>query len=162
VAKTERVHAALTADFADRRIERAYWAVVWGVPEPRQGEIDRPIGRSPVNRKKMAVVANGRPAITRYRVLRPLGTAAALIECRLLTGRTHQIRVHMAAIGHPLVGDPVYGGARSRRGAPSGFARQALHAWLLGFTHPANGCGLRFESRIPADLAGLISNLELL
>jgi 23S rRNA pseudouridine1911/1915/1917 synthase len=166
VAKTDLAHAALSAAFAGRTIERAYLAVVWGMPSPREGIIDQPIGRSPTNRKKMAVVATGKPAITAYRVVRPLGATAALVECRLKTGRTHQIRVHMTSIGHPLVGDPVYGkvppGLRrsGEAGAAVVFPRQALHARLLGFDHPRTGAHLRFESVIPEDLAELIADLE--
>ncbi|MGD9617222.1 MAG: RluA family pseudouridine synthase [Alphaproteobacteria bacterium] len=175
-AKTEAAHRALADDFAARRIERAYGAAVWGVPVPGSGEITGNIGRSAVNRKKMAVVAEtrGKPAVTRYRVERCFGgdgrDLAALLECRLLTGRTHQIRVHLAHIGHSVIGDPAYGararGAVARLG-PAGaevaaFPRQALHARLLGFKHPATGEGLRFESALPADMARLISNLELL
>ena len=168
-AKTEPAHRALSHDFAARRIERAYRAVVWGVPTPSAGEITGNIGRSPKNRKKMAVVdaGRGKPAATRYRVERRFGDVAALVECRLLTGRTHQIRVHMAHVGHPLIGDPLYG-TRAGRGLARGaaaiaaFRRQALHAWLLGFTHPATGQRLTFESALPADLVGLLTNLELL
>ncbi|MGE0259089.1 MAG: RluA family pseudouridine synthase [Alphaproteobacteria bacterium] len=174
-AKTEAAHRALADDFAARRIERAYGAVVWGVPVPSSGEIAGNIGRSTTNRKKMAIVAEarGKPAVTRYRVERRFGAAtggAALLECRLLTGRTHQIRVHLAHIGHAVIGDPAYGGrgrgAIARLG-PVGaeiaaFPRQALHARLLGFAHPATGEALRFESTPPADMARLISNLELL
>jgi 23S rRNA pseudouridine1911/1915/1917 synthase len=175
-AKTEAAHRVLADDFAARRIERAYSAAVWGVPVPASGEIAGNIGRSAANRKKMAVVAGarGKPAVTRYRVDRRFGGAgigvAALLECRLLTGRTHQIRVHLANIGHAVIGDPVYGGrargAVSRLG-PAGaeiaaFPRQALHAMLLGFVHPGTGEALRFESAPPADMARLISNLELL
>lgn len=169
VAKTDRAHASLSAAFADRTIERAYWAVVWGMPSPREGEIDLPIGRSPTNRKKMAVVANGKPARTLYRVVRALGPAASLVECRLKTGRTHQIRVHMTELGHGLVGDPVYGRTRPGRtkglepeaaSALLGFQRQALHAWLLGFDHPVSGAHLRFEIGLPADLAELVRILE--
>src|SRR6202034_3248199 len=111
-AKTARAHASLSAASPDRTIEGAYWAVVGGMPSPREGEIDLPIGRSPTNRKKMAVVANGKAARTLYRTIRPLGRAASLVECRLKTGRTHQIRVHMTELGHPLIGDPVYGRSR--------------------------------------------------
>jgi 23S rRNA pseudouridine1911/1915/1917 synthase len=171
-AKTESAHRALSQDFAARRIERAYAGVVWGVPAPPAGEIAGNIGRSPVNRKKMAVVAasRGKPAITRYRVERRFNDHAALIECRLLTGRTHQIRVHLAHIGHPLIGDPVYGGRAGRGVARTGnigaeiaiFPRQALHARLLGFTHPTSREPLRFESRLPADMAALLANLERL
>jgi 23S rRNA pseudouridine1911/1915/1917 synthase len=172
VAKTEPAHRALSRDFAGRRIERAYSAFVWGVPVPTTGEISGNIGRSPRNRKKMAVVADGRgkAAVTRYRVERRFADHAALIECRLLTGRTHQIRVHLAHTGHPLIGDPVYGTRAGRavtRLGPAGAAiaaypRQALHARLLGFIHPATGEKLAFESPLPADLIGLKRNLELL
>jgi 23S rRNA pseudouridine1911/1915/1917 synthase len=176
VAKTDPVHRALSRDFAGRRIERAYSAFVWGVPVPASGEITGNIGRSPTNRKKMAVVGEtrGKPAITRYRVEHRFGGGgiglAALVECRLLTGRTHQIRVHLAHSGHPLIGDPVYRGRPGRAAAqlgPAGaaaaaFPRQALHARLLGFDHPATGEWLAFESPLPADLAELESNLELL
>jgi 23S rRNA pseudouridine1911/1915/1917 synthase len=172
VAKTEPAHRALSRDFAARRIERAYGAFVWGVPVPAAGEISGNIGRSPSNRKKMAVVAatRGKPAVTRYRVERRFGDHAALIECRLLTGRTHQIRVHLAHGGHPLIGDPVYGTRAGRavaRLGPAGaaiiaFPRQALHARLLGFTHPATGEKLIFESPLPADMEELKTNLELL
>jgi 23S rRNA pseudouridine1911/1915/1917 synthase len=172
VAKTELAHRTLSRDFAGRRIERAYSAFVWGVPVPSAGEISGNIGRSPSNRKKMAVVpeGRGRSAVTRYRVERRYADHAALIECRLLTGRTHQIRVHLAHGGHPLIGDPVYGTRAGRavaRLGPAGaaisaFPRQALHARLLGFTHPGTGDKLRFESPLPADLAELKRNLELL
>ena len=176
-AKTEAAHRALSQDFAARRIERAYGAIVWGVPMPPVGEISGNIGRSAVNRKKMAVVAEarGKPAVTRYRVERGFGAAglaaaAALLDCRLLTGRTHQIRVHLAHIGHPLIGDPVYGTRSGRAVARSGavgaeiaaFPRQALHARLLGFAHPATGATLRFESPLPPDLRKLNSILERL
>ena len=179
-AKTEAAHRGLSHDFALRRVERAYSAVVWGVPAPPVGEIVGNIGRSPANRKQMAVVAEarGRPAVTRYRVERRFGAgavaAAALIECRLLTGRTHQIRVHLAHIGHPLIGDPAYGTRAGRRQAQSGmrtgpagvaiaeFPRQALHARLLGFLHPVTGEQLSLHSSLPTDMAGLLANLELL
>ncbi|MGE5201823.1 MAG: RluA family pseudouridine synthase [Acidobacteriota bacterium] len=171
VAKTEQAHAALAADFAARRIDRAYLAVVWGVPQPRVGEIAGAIGRNPRNRKTMAVVSRGgRPAITRYRVLRIFKDVAAVVECRLATGRTHQIRVHLAAQGHPLIGDPVYGRSRGRRrtlptalrAALDAFPRQALHAARLGFQHPSDGKQLEFESKLPNDINDLITILERL
>jgi 23S rRNA pseudouridine1911/1915/1917 synthase len=172
VAKTEPAHRALSRDFAGRRIERAYSAFVWGVPVPSAGEISGNIGRSPQNRKKMAVVgeSRGKSAVTRYRVEQRFKDHAALIECRLLTGRTHQIRVHLAHAGHPLIGDPVYGTRSGRTVARMGlagaeiatFSRQALHARLLGFIHPASGEKLRFESPLPRDMAGLLKSLELL
>ncbi len=179
-AKTETAHRALSHDFVLRRVERAYSAIVWGVPMPPAGEIVGNIGRSPANRKKMAVVteARGRSAVTRYRVERRFGggiaDTAALIECRLLTGRTHQIRVHLAHIGHPLIGDPAYGTRAGRRLAHAGagagpagaaiaeFPRQALHARLLGFIHPITGERLSFDSPLPDDMAALLANLELL
>jgi 23S rRNA pseudouridine1911/1915/1917 synthase len=166
-AKTELAHRALSADFAARRISRAYAAIVWGVPLPTEGEIVGNIGRSMTNRKKMAVVGatRGKPAATRYKVKRAFGDAAALIECRLLTGRTHQIRVHLAERGHPLIGDPVYGGRAGRRlatkdHAATYFPRQALHARHLGFNHPASGEYLAFDSDLPNDMKSLLDSLE--
>ncbi|HXP31904.1 MAG TPA: RluA family pseudouridine synthase [Stellaceae bacterium] len=167
-AKSERAHTRLAADFAARRITRAYQAVVWGVPAPSVGEIDAPIGRSSRDRKKMAVRESGKPALTRYRVLRAFAARAALIECRLATGRTHQIRVHLSARGHPLVGDEAYGGRRARAWRtemPSGiadFKRQALHANVIGFHHPATSEYLTFHSPLPSDIEGLLQMLEQL
>ena len=169
VAKTDLAHASLSAAFAEHSIERAYQAIVWGVPNPREGDIEGPIGRSPINRKKMAIVANGKAAFTHYRVIRPLGLSASLVECRLRTGRTHQIRVHMTEMGHSLIGDPVYGRVRANRlkaltpeaaGLVAGLSRQALHARVLGFIHPVTGVSLRFESELPAELATLVRSLE--
>jgi 23S rRNA pseudouridine1911/1915/1917 synthase len=172
VAKTEAAHHALSRDFALRRIDRTYAALVWGVPTPAIGEIVATIGRSTADRKKMAVVAEGKgkPAVTRYRVERSFRDRAALVECRLATGRTHQIRVHLAYRGHPLIGDPVYGNragrAVVRHGAIGGriaaFSRQALHAQYLGFTHPAGKGRLEFRSPLPIDLSQLVESLEQL
>jgi 23S rRNA pseudouridine1911/1915/1917 synthase len=173
VAKTDAAHAALAAQFAAHDLEREYVAVVRGVPDradPRLAghpattfeadgwiRIDAPIARHRSDRKKMAVVGGGRRAVTRFRVERAFGRKAALIRCRLETGRTHQIRVHLSHIGHPLLGDPVYG----RGGGPGvGFPRQALHARTLGFRRPGDGLFVRFESPLPPDLAGLIEELE--
>jgi 23S rRNA pseudouridine1911/1915/1917 synthase len=171
-AKTETAHHALSRDFAARRIARAYAAIVWGVPTPAEGEIAGNIGRSMSNRKKMAVVAapRGKPAVTRYRVERVFAGKSALIECRLMTGRTHQIRVHLAHRGHPLIGDPVYGGRAGRGAARAGasgeaaaaFPRQALHARHLGFRHPASREYLAFDSDLPDDMRLLLSTLERL
>ena len=156
VAKSDLAHRALTADFAARRVERAYWAVVWGMP-PASGEIAGAIGRNPRDRKKMAVVERGgKQAVTRYRRLAAFGTRAALLECRLATGRTHQIRVHLAAAGFPLIGDATYGTRPARRF----FHRQALHAYRLGFTHPASGAALRFASDMPEDMTELVGRLR--
>src|SRR5215469_15531898 len=172
VAKTEAIHHALSRDFALRRIDRAYSAFVWGVPMPPEGEITGNIGRSSTNRKKMAVVdeRRGKPAMTSYRIERLFGPHAALLECRLATGRTHQIRVHLAHRGHPLIGDPLYGTRAGRALSHGGgvgaeiaaFPRQALHARLLGFTHPAGRGHLVFESGLTADLRELVANLEQL
>ncbi|HMA16335.1 MAG: RluA family pseudouridine synthase [Bacteroidota bacterium] len=172
-AKTETAHRALTAAFAARDIERAYWALVWGLPSPPEGSIAGNIGRNPRNRQKMAVLRHGgRPAETLYRVVRTFQNGrVSLLECRLKTGRTHQIRVHLAELGHPLLGDPLYGraGTASRRGrllpegaqaALAALGRQALHAKTLGFRHPVSGDALRFDSELPADLESLISSLE--
>ncbi|MEE9139641.1 MAG: RluA family pseudouridine synthase [Alphaproteobacteria bacterium] len=171
VAKTDAAHAKLSAQFASRRITRAYTALVWGIPRPGTGVITGNIGRNPRNRKKMAVVARGgKPAVTRYRLLRALGERASLIECRLETGRTHQIRVHLAAKGHPIVGDRTYGGGPARRvrgagaaltDALKGFTRHALHAHLIGFEHPASGKRLEFSSDLPHDINEVIDILEV-
>jgi 23S rRNA pseudouridine1911/1915/1917 synthase len=169
VAKNDATHRALAKQFAAHSLERAYLAVVWGVPRRRQGEIAGNIARSPKNRKKMAVVKQGgKPALTRYRVLKTLGNIASLVECRLATGRTHQIRVHLASIGHPVIGDPVYGGGKKRLDrAPEGFREaavslntQALHAYLIGFEHPRTHNHIRFESRLSSKIKGLVNFLE--
>ena len=172
-AKTDIAHRGLAEQFRDHSITRAYRAVCWGVPRPRHGEITGAIGRSARNRKKMAVVERGgKEALTRYKVEKSFGDAAALVECRLATGRTHQIRVHMTSIGHPLVGDEVYGGLQSRSGIkalPSdvkalltGFHRQALHAYILGFIHPYTHQSLIFQSDLPLDFKELVNTLEAL
>jgi len=170
IAKTEATHRALSADFAARRVTRAYQAIVWGVPTPKSGEITGAIGRNPRDRKTMAVVATGRAAATRYQVLRNYGTAAALIECRLGSGRTHQIRVHLLAKGNPVLGDPVYKGRHitarlaklpaAARTAANGLGRQALHAYLLGFRHPATGEYWEFKSALPSEITSLLHKLE--
>ncbi len=162
VAKSDAAHVGLARQFADHSIERVYLAVVNGHPTPPAGTIEGLIGRSEANRKKMAVLpknsSRGKRAVTRYRTVRRLD-GCALVECRLETGRTHQVRVHLASIGHPLVGDPVYGHVTSATKpvlARLGFGRQALHAAVLGFVHPINGTALRFASDVPPDLQELI------
>jgi len=173
VAKTEPVHQELSRLFAAREIERSYQAVVWGIPEPRVGEIAGNIGRSSRNRKKMAVLSRGgKAATTRYRVLQVLaGGLASLIECRLLSGRTHQIRVHLSHIGHPLLGDRLYGRAGDSRvkrlpaaaqAALVDLGRQALHAKILGFRHPETSEEIRYESELPSDINRLKTSLETL
>lgn len=170
-AKTDAAHRGLSEQFAAHTLERAYRALVWGVPSPSSGEIEGNIGRNPNDRKTMAVVSGGgKRALTRYRVVKIYaGGAVSLVECRLATGRTHQIRVHMTSIGHSLVGDKTYGRVRSGRmaslpadvrAALTAFPRQALHAFLLGFQHPTKGCSLCFESSIPPDINALIKILE--
>jgi 23S rRNA pseudouridine1911/1915/1917 synthase len=169
-AKNDHAHHVLAAQFAEHSIERVYLALCHGVPLPRHGKIEGNIGRHPIDRKKMAIVSGGgKTALTFYKVERVFGEWAALVECRLATGRTHQIRVHMTALGHPLIGDPLYG--RSRRTGTmtdaakallQSFPRQALHAKILGFRHPTSGELLHFESKIPRDFSSLIDSLEAL
>ena len=162
VAKTDVAHEGLARQFADHSIERAYLAVCNGHPNPPEGTISARIGRSDANRKKMAVLpkesSRGKHAVTRYKTLRKM-PHCSLVECRLETGRTHQVRVHLASIGHPLVGDPVYGRTSSALRPvlqKLGFRRQALHAAVLGFIHPVTGHSLSFSSDHPPDMAELI------
>ncbi|MBU3922285.1 MAG: RluA family pseudouridine synthase, partial [Alphaproteobacteria bacterium] len=186
-AKTEIAHTGLAALFEHHDIERMYLAVTRGAPRPLSGTVDAAIARSANDRKKMSVHRNpdspaARRAVTHYKVVETFGVrdrhtrmpAAALIECRLETGRTHQIRVHMAHIGVPVIGDPVYGrqmgisalgsgeGHDAAIAAAKGLGRQALHAAVLGFVHPVTGETLRFEAPVPADMAGLIAALKRL
>ena len=165
VAKTDVAHEGLAAQFARHSIERRYLAVVAGVPVPAAGTIDAPLARSAANRKKMAIVREkrGKRAVTRYRIVGPLNEAA-LVECRLETGRTHQVRVHLASIGHPLLGDPVYGRSRGVHGEilkRLDFHRQALHAAGLGFVHPVSKENLSFESALASDIQELLSALAV-
>jgi 23S rRNA pseudouridine1911/1915/1917 synthase len=163
VAKTDVAHEGLAKQFAAHSIDRRYLAIVAGVPKVSEGKVDAPLARSAANRKKIAIVREGRGkrAITHWRRLQVLEDAA-LVECRLETGRTHQVRVHMASLGHPLLGDPVYGGS----GKPHrkllnqlGFNRQALHAAELGFTHPVTKHRLSFSSGMPPDMQELFNAL---
>jgi 23S rRNA pseudouridine1911/1915/1917 synthase len=165
VAKTDVAHEGLAAQFARHDVHRAYLAIVSGMPVPPAGTVDAPLARSSANRKKMAVVEPGRGkrAVTHYRTIRPLDEAA-FVECRLETGRTHQVRVHMASIGHPLVGDPVYGRTRPAHRETLkrlGFHRQALHAAELGFVHPVSKENLSFKSPLPSDIQELFGNLTV-
>jgi 23S rRNA pseudouridine1911/1915/1917 synthase len=178
VAKNERAMRSLAKQFAAHAVERVYNAIVWGAPRAGTGMVEGNLARSPFDRKRMAVTREtGKPARTRYRMIERYGgddrAFASLIECRLETGRTHQIRVHLAHIGHPLIGDSTYGRARKppRAKTPeqerayeaaSAFPRQALHAGVLGFHHPTLNKPLRFESAWPADFAGLIDVLRAL
>ena len=162
VAKSNAAHEGLARQFADHSIERAYLAVCNGHPNPAAGTISARVGRSDANRKKMAVLpkesSRGKHAVTRYKTMRKM-PHCSLVECRLETGRTHQVRVHLASIGHPLVGDPVYGRSNSALRPvlhKLDFRRQALHAAVLGFIHPVTGHRLSFSSALPADMAELI------
>jgi 23S rRNA pseudouridine1911/1915/1917 synthase len=178
VAKTERAMRALSAAIAAHHVERDYDAVVWGVPPAPSGAIDAPLARDPAARTRFAVRHEGKRAVTHYRVVETFGplqgeattkkrqrreapdddaqAGAALLRLTLETGRTHQIRVHCAAIGHPIVGDPVYGAGHP----DSGIERQALHAARLRFVHPVSGTPLSFEAPWPADLAALVARLR--
>jgi 23S rRNA pseudouridine1911/1915/1917 synthase len=158
VARTAAAYHRLARAFAAREVDKRYLAVVYG--EPSEGIVDEPIGRHPVRRKEMTVRADGRPSRTGYRTL-AARAGISLVELRLETGRTHQIRVHLKHIGHPLVGDPIYGEARWK-GLPKAvqprlrdFPRPALHAWKLALAHPIDGRRLEFEAPVPADLRDL-------
>ncbi|MEK9905959.1 MAG: RluA family pseudouridine synthase [Rhodospirillales bacterium] len=165
VAKTDIAHQGLAKQFHEHSVERAYTAYVLGLPSPTNNTIETTIGRHKVDRKRMAVGGNlAKKAITHYSVIESYGFSSAKLECRLETGRTHQIRVHMAHIGWPLIGDPVYGKvipSRRQRLNPEArefvtkFPRQALHARLLGFVHPLTSEPLSFISQLPTDLAKL-------
>ncbi|NLT58839.1 MAG: RluA family pseudouridine synthase [Clostridiales bacterium] len=155
VAKTDEVHHALSAQLQLHSIDREYEAVVHGCPRQDEGRVEAPVGRNAIARKEMAVVPDGKPALTAYRVLARGGSFSHL-RCRLSTGRTHQIRVHMAHIGHPVAGDPVYG---PRRPALEG--GQCLHAALLAFTHPVTGGRMRFESPLPPYFTAFLARVGL-
>jgi len=153
VARNERARDDLIRQMKQREVSKTYLALVQGVPQPPQGTIEAPIGRHPRNRKKMAVVAGGREAETRYRTREEVD-GFALLEVEPVTGRTHQIRVHLAAIGHPVVGDSVYGKRSDIVG------RQFLHAWRLAFDLPSSGRRVEFESPLPADLRAALARLR--
>jgi 23S rRNA pseudouridine1911/1915/1917 synthase len=156
IARSERAYDSLVEQLAGRTVERRYSALVWGVPAARRGIVDAPIGRSEARRTRMAVRSEGRAARTAYVVERTWHTpVVALVECRLETGRTHQIRVHLSAIGHPVVGDGAYLGVRDS--LP--LRRPFLHAAVLGFDHPATGEHMHFEEPLPADLAAVLDHL---
>lgn len=175
VAKNDAAHQGLSAQLSDRTLARVYTALCWGVPQPRKGSVDQPVGRHHIDRQKMTVTRrNGRDAITHYLLQKNFGSSAALIQCRLETGRTHQIRVHMAYIKHPLVGDPVYGAQKTaaasllKKGGYEGaakdailaFPRQALHAAQIAFIHPSTGEELQFSSPLPEDLTQLLNHFK--
>jgi 23S rRNA pseudouridine1911/1915/1917 synthase len=163
VAKTDVAHEGLAKQFAAHSIDRRYLAIVTGVPKAAEGTVDAPLARSSTNRKKISIVEEGRGkrAVTHWRRLQILRDAA-LVECRLETGRTHQVRVHMASLGHPLLGDPTYGrSGKAHRDLLKelNFHRQALHATELGFTHPVTKNRLSFASGMPADMQELFTGL---
>ncbi len=157
VARSEPAQTRLVRAMQARTVKRVYRAVALGCFDEPEGTVDAPIGRHPVQRTRMAVVANGKPARTHYQVLHQY-RACAEVECRLETGRTHQIRVHLAHLGHPLLGDPVY--ATHRQG-PVKFPRQALHAFRLGLEHPISGEALEWEAPLPEDMQTLLDSLEV-
>lgn len=165
VAKTDKAHEGLARQFKDHSIDRRYLAIAAGRVSTSAGTVDAPLARSPNDRKKMAIVHSptAKHAVTHFRKLRQLN-GASLIECRLETGRTHQVRVHMASIGHPLLGDPVYAGRRPALKAQLetlNFRRQALHAAHLGFIHPVTKNALSFDSDLPADMQELLDHLHV-
>lgn len=170
-AKTAAAHSRLTDMFAAHDLDRRYQALVWGLPAMRADTVDAALARHPVDRKRQAVQPRGRHAITHYTTLRDLPPFGCLIECRLETGRTHQIRVHMAHIGHGVIGDPLYGKPKRAGQMPDtisrdalaslrAFPRQALHAARLSFAHPITGAALDFDSPLPADMTKLITTIE--
>jgi 23S rRNA pseudouridine1911/1915/1917 synthase len=158
VAKTDAAQASIMAQLKARRVKKTYLALVLGSVQAAVGRIEAPVGRDPKNRMRMAVVPDGRPSVTGYRV-RERFAGWTLLEVDLVTGRTHQIRVHLAALGHPVAGDPVYGTGTSRRG-PEGLERLFLHAWRLVFASPATGDLVRLEARLPAALEAALAGLR--
>ncbi len=175
VAKTDKAHKGLSEQLSDRSLSRVYKALVFKVPVPPKGKVNRPIGRHPTNRQKMAInEKNGREAITHYKIERSFGEACSLVECKLETGRTHQIRVHMATLGNFLIGDSLYGpqptalkAALKKEGYEgdvidpiAAFDRQALHAQSIKFIHPVTKEAMTFEKAIPEDMGNLLKLLE--
>ena len=170
-AKSDAAHQKLTEMFAAHDLDRHYLAITWGMPPETEGRIEAALGRSTRDRKKQAVVPNGRYAATNWTVIRRLPPFASIVECRRETGRTHQIRVHMAHLGHGVIGDPIYGKPMRSGQMPDAVARdclaeirdfwrQALHAASLGFAHPVTGEALHFETPMPDDMAGLVTAIE--
>ena len=170
-AKTDIAHSRLSEMFAAHDLDRRYHALVWGMPAARHGTIDAPLGRHRTDRKRQAVMERGRHAITHYKTLRDLPPFGCLLECRLETGRTHQIRVHMAHLGHGVMGDPLYGRPKRAGQMPDShsrtalarlraFPRQALHAKILSFAHPISGAEMDFSAEMPDDMTGLMALID--
>jgi len=174
-AKSDAAHRGLAQQIAGRTAKRTYWGLVWGEPSPREGRIDAPVARHPRHRQLMGVVPGGRDAVTHYRVLETFrvgtgksGASVSLVEFDLETGRTHQIRVHMSHVGHPVLGDPAYGRQRTLPPSTSkglgeaveGLEGQALHAKRLGFAHPITGEPMQFEADLPADFRRVLGILR--
>ena len=171
VAKTNQAHSFLSRQFAKHTIEREYWAIVWGLFKERSGLIEANLGRSKKDRKKVSVTSHGKPAATEFAVIKRLDFLS-LVKLKLRTGRTHQIRVHLSHIGHPVFGDPTYGGRSNTWGGLEGknaqraanllkmIPRQALHAKTLGFVHPATKTLVKFNSELPDDMSGVLKKLE--
>lgn len=171
VAKTNQAHSFLARQFAKHTIEREYWAIVWGPFKERSGLIEANLGRSKKDRKKVSVTSQGKPAATEFAVIKRLDFLS-LVKLKLRTGRTHQIRVHLSHIGHPVFGDPTYGGRSSTWGGLEAkkaqraanllkiVSRQALHAKTLGFVHPATRELVRFNSDLPDDMTNVLKELE--
>jgi 23S rRNA pseudouridine1911/1915/1917 synthase len=175
IAKSDAAHKGLSEQLSDRSLKRNYKAVVWRVPDLLKGRIDEPIGRHPTQRVKMAVNRkNGREAATNYELLEKYNNSLSMVECMLESGRTHQVRVHMSHIGHPLVGDPLYGiqataaaslikkagYSEKEKEIITGFGRQALHAWKIEFIHPISGEQMSFSADLPDDMQGLVDALK--
>ena len=169
VAKNDKAHRFLSEQFAEHSIERTYYAVVYGVPNPLSGRIEGNIGRSSADRKKMAIVTSGgKPAVTHYKTLKTFKNAVSLVQCNLETGRTHQIRVHLTSVGNALVGDKVYvknhktavSLPQSLKNYVNNFPRQALHAKSLGFVHPRTEKFMQFDSELPSDMEELVHKLS--
>ncbi len=166
IAKNDEAHRKLTAEWNTERVQKEYLALVYGTPSNDRGTIDAPIGRDPRDRKRMAIVDSGRRAITDYEIVERL-RGTSLVRCRLRTGRTHQIRVHMKHLGHPIVGDPVYSGPQWKgiaekkvQRALSALTRQMLHAERLTFAHPKTGASISVRSEMPADMREVIEILR--
>ncbi len=157
VAKNDRSHIGLQAQFKERSVLKVYHALVHGVPQPASGRIEQPIARHAVDRVRMAVRPDGKNAISEYRVVERWGEQYSLLDVHILTGRTHQIRVHMAWLGNPVVGDPLYGRLKNSLGIEG----QALHCRKLGFSHPVTGRELEFEAKLPPDFENALSRLRL-